>query len=493
LINGTARVDESARTQRSGKPEPGVAIVILAGFSHPSMPEAFDRAAFEASLISALGQTYEQCAVYVVAGPQALNDVRIAIHSVSERKPAPPGRTPRLIDLGPAARTTDHARDTALHAVEQGWVVFLRAGGTLDPEAVESWCAYATAHPDYKMIFSAWREPRGPGDSISENAPHKWTNDALEGPILPTLLRSPDAVPPTCLIDCQIARSIGGFYVESISNSGHGWEEEAYYYRVLLAGYQIGYVPRALMTLNYRVDQCLWRQDDRTRAQRTAVFAFAYQSNLPWMVAVQDLISEKRYYQLAEAFATIRQRNLDIEMLHKEIATARTYQEMLEANIQQARVYQEWQAELLAQAQQRAEAHDESAPVAPTEGIEGRSTAPPPPNAAPPTAKPPDPEPLTPSVEFAPEIELALEFPLPLPALAVPLQRPSIPDAPRTQQVSALIGHIQKLELELAAYRATTAPDAEGRLRELHAQLEQAQRERDEARAHRGLFQFSKH
>jgi glycosyltransferase involved in cell wall biosynthesis len=399
------------------------------------IPSQDNESTIGASIQSALDQTAANVAVIVVDN-RSDKGTLATINQYVERAPE------RVLLITEAGAGFGLMRDIGIERAQGEWVVILDAGDTLYPDAVAAWLDYAEQHPEHSVIYSGWL------DGEAENLPHTWTDDPLEGNILDTLVRSYDGIMQPALIKKAAIQAAGGFSHPDVEREGDaGWIHLLGYFRLLLNGASFGYVPRVLLrTLRKFHMESL--EPLGVANQRLAVYRWALEKDPARMVAAIDRVNEIRRAQLKDAFAALRARNADMQNLLNEIEKARAYQtglettlqqlqhaqnggtdpqvQMLLAEIEKARNYQAWQDQTIGTLRQQV---------------------------------------------F--DLEKSLDD------AKQRIQR----DSNRPQQISALIDHIETLEAELAAYRATTSTDAEARQRELYEKWQDAQRELDEITA----------
>lgn len=410
-----------------------------------------------ATLDSALGQTYSDLALIIVDDGSTDESVAIAKRYVR----AHPKRIGLIEQVGQGAAMS---RDVGLERAKGDWIVILEPGDTLQPDALVSWIAYAQTNPTHSVIYSAWHDLTVDGESIRDNAPHTWTDDPIEGDTLATLVRSYNCMVGTALIYRSDLLKAGGFFDPEVSPAGEGWEHLFGYFRLLLSGHTFGYVPRVLV--NTRQLARLRALDKETVArQRIATYTYALQTDQERMIAAIDQVAEKRSAQLDDAFEVIKIRNREVNELYSETAKARDYQASLEQSISEQKAQIETLTNRARTYQESLERsiRDQKVQIDSLLGeIDGARVY---------------------QAGQARQIEeLSQEIEAMRKAQAGSKQR-QLRDNSRPQQVSALLDHVEHIEAELTAYRATTSPDGEARLNELYAKWQQSQSELEAIRA----------
>lgn len=269
------------------------------------------------ALDSALSQTHAVSEIVIVNDGSTDGSAAIIEHYARQH--------PDLIRVvtqpnqGPAK-----TRTVAVEAARGEYVVPLDADDYLHPEAVETWLKYARENPRFAVVYGSYYRVDGENNILDEVLLHVRRDDPLEGNILATLLRQ-NAVTATALICRQKILEVGGYYSEDTSHTGRGHEDYFMYLKLLLAGYEFGYVPRPLFY--YRdTPNSVSSQSDAFYQNRLAVLKHVYKLDTDKMVEATDVITWKRVAQIEDAFYTLRERDKEIAELKRQVINLRDVQ-----------------------------------------------------------------------------------------------------------------------------------------------------------------------
>ena len=168
------------------------------------------------------------------------------------------------------------ARTSAVRAAAHNDLVTFDTDDLLHPEAVEAWYAHACRNPRYALVYGCYSlidaESRVTGQVIT----HEYRKDPLEGAILPTMLWE-NVVSATCFVRRDKVLEVGGYYDEQHLPQRNGAEDALCYFRLLLAGYEFGYVPRPLFSYRDHAHG-ISKTPNRARESLKAVHALLFQT-----------------------------------------------------------------------------------------------------------------------------------------------------------------------------------------------------------------------
>ncbi len=230
-------------------------------------------------------------------------------------------------------------RSVAVESATGDYVVPLDADDYLHPEAVQTWLDYSLANPRFVVVYGSYYRVDADNAIFDEVLLHIRRDDPLEGNILATLVRQ-NAVTATALIRRQKILEVGGYYSEDTSHTGRGHEDYFMYLKLLLAGYEFGYVPRPLFY--YRdTPNSVSKHSDAFYQNRLAVLKHIYKLDTDKMVEATDIVTWKRVAQIEDAFYTIRERDREIAELKRQVEDLRDAREQAEQFrlIRQSRAY----------------------------------------------------------------------------------------------------------------------------------------------------------
>jgi len=126
-----------------------------------------------------------------------------------------------------------------------------------------------------------------------------------------------NCVTATAFIKREKILEVGGYYSEDTSHTGRGHEDYFMYMKLLIAGYEFGYVPRTF--LYYRnIPNSVSNTKSKFYENRMAVLKHLYKLDTDRMVEAADYATWKRVDQLNDAFFTLGVRNQEIEALKQE-------------------------------------------------------------------------------------------------------------------------------------------------------------------------------
>lgn len=207
-------------------------------------------------------------------------------------------------------------RQQAVEKASGEFVVPLDADDYLHPDAVRTWISYWQAHPRYVVIYGDYLRVDENNAVLEEYKVSERRDDPLEGNILDTLVRQ-NCVTATALIKRDKILEVGGYYSEDTSHTGRGHEDYFVYLKLLIAGYEFGYVPRAFLYYRNTPNSVSNRQSGFYQ-NRMAVLKHVFKLDTDRMVEATDYATWKRVDQLNDAFYTLSVRNQELEALKAE-------------------------------------------------------------------------------------------------------------------------------------------------------------------------------
>jgi glycosyltransferase involved in cell wall biosynthesis len=207
-------------------------------------------------------------------------------------------------------------RQQAVEKATGEFVVPLDADDYLHPDAVRVWLDYWQKNPRFVVVYGDYFRVDESNTIIDEYKIRERRDDPLEGNILDTMVRQ-NCVTATALIKRDKVLEVGGYYSEDTSHTGRGHEDYFLYLKLLIAGYEFGYVPRAFLYYRNTTNSVSNRKSGFYE-NRLAVLKHIYKLDTDRMVEATDYATWKRVDQLNDAFYTISVRDQEIEALRKE-------------------------------------------------------------------------------------------------------------------------------------------------------------------------------
>jgi glycosyltransferase involved in cell wall biosynthesis len=221
-----------------------------------------------------------------------------------------------------------NARTAAVANAKYERVVTLDADDVLHPNALEWWSAYATAHPQYALIYGDYILMEEDGKVTGEVIHRQRRSDPLEGNILATMLW--ENVTGACnYLQRDLVLKVGGFAMDrAIFGSDH-FQDVILTMRLLLAGYEIGYVQKPVYYYRNTPGSL---SKNITVADNTIenVFTYLFQTYPRPMSRAFLQVRTWRAEQLRDSFETLKARDAQISQLEQEIIRARQYQRDME-------------------------------------------------------------------------------------------------------------------------------------------------------------------
>ncbi len=258
---------------------------------------------------SALNQTYKIHEV-VVIDDGSTDDSAEILDTLAE-KYKPRLKVYHQVNSGPA-----WARQQAVEKATGEFVVPLDADDYLHLDAVRVWMDYWQKNPRFVVVYSDYVRIDENNATLDVYSVRERRDDPLEGNILNTLVRQ-NCVTATALIRREKILEVDGYYSEDTSHTGRGHEDYFMYMKLLIAGYEFGYVPRPL--LYYRnTPNSVSNRKSGFYENRMAVLKHIYKLDTDRMVEAVDYATWKRVDQLNDAFYTLSVRNQEIEALKQE-------------------------------------------------------------------------------------------------------------------------------------------------------------------------------
>jgi glycosyltransferase involved in cell wall biosynthesis len=200
-------------------------------------------------------------------------------------------------------------RTEAIRQASYTNVVTLDADDYLHPNAVEEWLRYAKKYPKYKLIYSDYYRINPDGEVTAEINKSKRRTDPLEGSILPTMLWE-NVVDGIAFVKRAPALEVGGYAVEGEHQRSIG-EDILLGFRLLLAGYEIGYLQKPLFY--YRDTPGSRSKDpDFGKHALTSAWTQIFRSHPEKMAAAYYEMRQWRAEQLRDAFYTLEERNREL-------------------------------------------------------------------------------------------------------------------------------------------------------------------------------------
>jgi glycosyltransferase involved in cell wall biosynthesis len=245
------------------------------------------------------------------------------------------------------------ARTRGLEEARFNDVLPLDADDLLHPEAIEALWPYAQAHSEFVVIYGDYYNMTHDGqvgDLVSIGARR---TDPLEGHILPTILWE-NVASAISFVRRDKVLEVGGYYVKAVGAKVDSFEDVFLYLRLLVAGFQMGYVNRPLF---YYRNHATNISKDPTRVQNAmrAALAYMFKKAPEQMAEAFYTMRQWRAEQLRDAFESLLEKDAQLAEFMAEIERARVYQQEQEtlvaaretsanqylAEIEQARVTQD--------------------------------------------------------------------------------------------------------------------------------------------------------
>ena len=221
---------------------------------------------------SALTQTYSPLEVIVVNDGSA-DDSSATISEFAELFPG------RFKVINQENQGVSKARDAGVQVATGKYVVLLDGDDFLASDAVQSWYEYARQHPEFAVIYSDAIRVDEQGRVTGSHIP-KEQRLKVEGDILSSVLGW-GIVLATSLIDREKINEVGG-YSFYLNLKGH--DDYFLYLRLLIAGYQFGYLDRFL--LFYRdVSASISKNVQQGNTFKYKALQYVYSHNVERMVA----------------------------------------------------------------------------------------------------------------------------------------------------------------------------------------------------------------
>jgi glycosyltransferase involved in cell wall biosynthesis len=213
-------------------------------------------------------------------------------------------------------------RQQAAEKATGQFVVPLDADDLLHTDAVKTWLEYQKANPRFTVVYGDYYRIDENNTVIDEYKVSQRRDDPLEGNILNTLIRQ-NAVTATSLIRRDKVLEVGGYYSEDTSHVGRGHEDYFLYLKLLVAGYEFGYVPKTLFYYRNTPGSVSNRKSGFYE-NRLAVLKHIYRLDVDRLVDATDYATWKRVDQLNDAFFTLGVRQQEIEALKGQVSALQT-------------------------------------------------------------------------------------------------------------------------------------------------------------------------
>ncbi len=212
---------------------------------------------------------------------------------------------------------TARTRDAGVYAAKGDYIVPLDGDDYLHPDAVATWLRKVQEQPQYSVIYGDYYRVDGESRIISEMRISELRDDPLEGDILSTMLRW-SVVTATCLIRRDRLIEVGGYCVKDSIHAGSRHEDYFLYLRLLLAGYEFGYVPQPLFY--YRdIPTSASKNIEKRNAGRVAALQSAYRTHPERMAEATDIGNRWRATELEHLWAEISQRDSQIHEYRRQL------------------------------------------------------------------------------------------------------------------------------------------------------------------------------
>ena len=205
---------------------------------------AYNSAAYIGQAIeSVLAQTYAAIEVIVVddGSTDATRDVLAPYHSQITCL--------RQANRGPAA-----ARNTGLRVARGTYLLFLDSDDLLVPTSIAAKVAFLERHPQYGLVYSAWRQIDRDGRRVLGEV-----HPARQGHVLAALLRREFFFfPGAALLRRECLDAVGAF-----DETAYGTEDADLWIRLARAGYAFGYIDEPLFVYRFHETSITARVDPR--------------------------------------------------------------------------------------------------------------------------------------------------------------------------------------------------------------------------------------
>lgn len=259
---------------------------------------------------SALNQTYKIYEVVIINDGSTDNSAAVLDNLASQH----PNKVKvfHQKNAGPA-----WTRQQAVEKATGDFVVPLDADDYLHVDAIKTWVDYWQQNPRFVVVYGDYLRVDENNALTEEYQVNIRRDDPLEGNILNTMVRQ-NCVTATALIKRDKIIEVGGYYSEDTSHVGRGHEDYFVYLKLLIAGYEFGYVPKSLFYYRNTPGSVSNRKNGFYE-NRLAVLKHAYKLDTDRMVEAIDYATWKRVDQLNDAFYTLGVRNQEIEAFKREI------------------------------------------------------------------------------------------------------------------------------------------------------------------------------
>jgi glycosyltransferase involved in cell wall biosynthesis len=210
------------------------------------------------------------------------------------------------------------ARTVAVEQCRSTHVITLDADDVLHPQAVERLLDHALRHPEYALIYGDYSLIDETGAVTGMINQRQRRSDPLEGHILATQLWE-NVTGAVNYVRRDAVLAVGGYRMDPALFPTDSLQDVLLIYRLLLAGYPIGYIPWPVYS--YRnTSGSLSKTPSRFEGNWERLMAHLFAAHPHEMAAAFVQMRQWRAEQLRDAFFTIEARDRRIGELETALA-----------------------------------------------------------------------------------------------------------------------------------------------------------------------------